>query len=126
MKYLNRRIFSELMTFSLDTAFITYLKTLNPSGIDFEIRSMSLDSELTLLNYYLEAMEYQLKTRRDFELVQAWLSAFLNVHGDIIVANPGSITDRLQHILQSHQQEFTRLSEQIHYGLCLIDFLRKA
>ncbi|KAG2180209.1 hypothetical protein INT43_003998 [Umbelopsis isabellina] len=108
------------------TAFISYLKTLNPSGIDFEIRSMSLDSELTLLNYYLEAMEYQLKTRRDFELVQAWLSAFLNVHGDIIVANPGSITDRLQHILQSHQQEFTRLSEQIHYGLCLIDFLRKA
>lgn len=106
--------------------FIAYMKTLNPSGIDFEIRSMTLDSELTLLNYFLEAMEYQLRTRRDFELVQAWISAFLSVHGDIIVANPGSIKDRLQNILQSHQKEFTRLSEQIHYGLCLIDFIRKA
>ncbi|CAO3658833.1 unnamed protein product [Umbelopsis ramanniana] len=106
--------------------FIDHMKSLNPSGIDFEIRSMTLDSELTLLNYFLEAMEYQLRTRRDFELVQAWISAFLNVHGDIIVANPGSIQDRLQNILQSHQKEFTRLSEQIHYGLCLIDFIRKA
>jgi U3 small nucleolar RNA-associated protein 21 len=102
------------------------MKTLNPSGIDFEIRSMTLDSELSLLNHFLEAMEYQLRTRRDFELVQAWISAFLNVHGDIIVANSGSIQDRLQNILQSHQKEFTRLSEQIHYGLCLIDFIRKA
>ncbi|RUS31073.1 Utp21 specific WD40 associated putative domain-containing protein [Jimgerdemannia flammicorona] len=106
------------------TAFFNYLESLNPSAIDFEIRSMSLEDDLSELQYFLEALESQLKTRRKFELVQAYLNVFLNVHGDLIVANPGSLQPRLEAILQTHRHEFERLSEQIHYGLCLIGFAR--
>jgi U3 small nucleolar RNA-associated protein 21 len=110
----------------IDNAFVEYAKALSPSAIDLEIRSFTIDGELTLLNYYLEAILYMLKTRKNFELAQAWLSVFLNIHGDLIVANPtNAIHDKLKDILAIQGSEFGRLSEQIHYSLCLIDFTRR-
>ncbi|KAI7894563.1 Utp21 specific WD40 associated putative domain-containing protein [Mucor mucedo] len=107
-------------------AFVEYAKSLSPSAIDLEIRSFTIDGELTLLNYYLDAILYMLKTRKNFELAQAWLSVFLNIHGDLIVANPTNpIHEKLQDILAVQGKEFGRLSQQIHYSLCLIDFTRR-
>ncbi|KAL7320299.1 rRNA-processing protein utp21, variant 2 [Mucor circinelloides] len=107
-------------------AFVEYAKSLSPSAIDVEIRSFSIDGELLLLNYYLEAILYMLTTRKNFELAQAWLSVFLNIHGDLIVANPTNpIHEKLESILNIQSSEFGRLSEQIHYSLCLIDFTRR-
>ncbi|KAI8379183.1 Utp21 specific WD40 associated putative domain-containing protein [Radiomyces spectabilis] len=107
--------------------FITYVKTLNPSAIDLEMRTMPIDGDLTQLNYFMEAIAYMLRTRKNFELAQAWLNVFLMIHGDLIVANPSNpIHDKLNDILQVQKEEFGRLSEHIHYGLCLIDFARKA
>ncbi|RCH80855.1 hypothetical protein CU098_004593 [Rhizopus stolonifer] len=107
-------------------AFVTLAKSLSPSAVDLEIRSFSMDEELSLLNYYLEAILYMLNTRKNFELAQAWLSVFLTIHGDLIVSHPlNPIHDKLQHILDIQGNEFGRLSEQIHYSLCLIDFARR-
>ncbi|CEP16590.1 hypothetical protein [Parasitella parasitica] len=107
-------------------SFVEYAKSLSPSAIDVEIRSFTIDGELVLLNYYLEAILYMLTTRKNFELAQAWLSVFLNIHGDLIVSNPSNpIHGKLESILQLQGNEFGRLSEQIHYSLCLIDFTRR-
>jgi U3 small nucleolar RNA-associated protein 21 len=70
------------------SAFFDHLKTLNPSAVDFELRSMSLDNDLAEPRYFLEAIEYLLRIRRDFELAEAYLNLFLKIHGDILVANP--------------------------------------
>lgn len=103
-----------------------FAKSLSPSAIDLEIRSFTIDGELTLLNYFLDAILYMLNTRKNFELAQAWLSVFLNIHGDLIVANPTNpIHEKLQDILAVQDKEFGRLSQQIHYSLCLIDFTRR-
>ena len=110
----------------IDTAFITYAKTLSPSSMDVEIRTMPADSELSCMNYFVQAISQMLQSRKNFEMAQAWLSAFLTIHGDIIVANPDNgIHDNLQGILKMQSDEFGRLSSQIHYGLCLIDFARR-
>lgn len=107
-------------------SFVEYAKSLSPSAIDVEIRSFSIDGELLVLDYYLEAILYMLATRKNFELAQAWLSVFLNIHGDLIVANPTNpIHEKLESILNIQSSEFGRLSEQIHYSLCLIDFARR-
>ncbi|KAI7864698.1 Utp21 specific WD40 associated putative domain-containing protein [Spinellus fusiger] len=109
------------------TAFVTYCKSLGPSAVDLELRSMTIDGELTVLNQFLEAIAFMLSTRRNFELAQAWLSVFCVIHGDLIVANPENpIHSKLEIILSQQQTEYSRLSEKIHYGLCLIDFVRKA
>ncbi|KAF9316671.1 hypothetical protein BG003_001695 [Podila horticola] len=68
--------------------FFDHLKGLNPSAVDFELRSMTLDNDLAEPRYFLEAIECLLKQRRDFELAEAYLNLFLRIHGDILVANP--------------------------------------
>ncbi|KAI7904599.1 Utp21 specific WD40 associated putative domain-containing protein [Cokeromyces recurvatus] len=106
--------------------FVDYAKSLSPSAIDLELRSFTIDTELSLLNYFVEAILYMLNTRKNFELAQAWLSVFLNIHGDLIVSNPtNSIHEKLKLVLDIQESEFGRLSEQIHYSLCLIDFARR-
>ncbi|KAF9392883.1 hypothetical protein CPB97_007409 [Podila verticillata] len=68
--------------------FFDHLKGLNPSAVDFELRSMTLDNDLAEPRYFLEAIECLLKQKRDFELAEAYLNLFLKIHGDILVANP--------------------------------------
>jgi U3 small nucleolar RNA-associated protein 21 len=90
------------------------------------LRSFTIDPELTLLNYFLEAIVYMLKSRKNFELAQAWLSVFLNIHGDLIISNTSQpIHDNIKAILDIQSTEFGRLSQHIHYSLCLIDFARR-
>jgi U3 small nucleolar RNA-associated protein 21 len=93
-----------------------------------ELRSMPVDGELTSMTFLLEAILFMLTTRKNFELAQTWLNAFLAIHGDLIIGNPDNDTIHtlLQHILSIQQEEFGRLSEKIHYGLCVIDFARKS
>ena len=68
--------------------FFDHLKTLNPSAVDFELRSMSLDNDLAEPRYFLGAIECLLRQKRDFELAEAYLNLFLRIHGDLLVANP--------------------------------------
>ncbi|CAO3687020.1 unnamed protein product [Rhizopus stolonifer] len=106
--------------------FVEYAKSLSPSAIDVELRSFTVDAELTLLNYFLEAVVYMLNSRKNFELAQAWLSVFLNIHGDLIISNTSQpIHENITKILSIQSTEFGRLSQHIHYSLCLIDFARR-
>lgn len=99
---------------------------MGPSSIDVEVRTLPLDGDLTVHNYFVEAILFILRSRKNFELAQTWLTVFLNIHGDVIISNPeNDIHDKLQETLVLQKEEFGRLSEQIHYGLCLIDFARK-
>ncbi|ORY08146.1 Utp21-domain-containing protein [Basidiobolus meristosporus CBS 931.73] len=104
--------------------FFGYIKTLNPSGIDFELRSLSLENNFAEMLNFLEAMENRLKSRKDFELVQAYLNVFMKIHGDIIVNNPTEFIPVLQRLLGEHRQEWERVEGLLHYSLCLIDFIR--
>ncbi|KAF9189420.1 hypothetical protein BGZ51_009596 [Haplosporangium sp. Z 767] len=70
------------------TDFFDHLKTLNPSAVDFELRSMSLDNDLAEPRYFLEAIECLLRQRKDFELAETYLNLFMRIHGDILVSNP--------------------------------------
>ncbi|CAG8455276.1 13892_t:CDS:10 [Ambispora leptoticha] len=105
--------------------FFNYLKTLNPSGIDFELRSMNLDNNFQDLQLFLDAIESRLKSKKDFELCQAYLNHFLRIYGDIIIANPEPLGIRLQSILEEHQKEWSRIEELLQYNLCMLDFLRR-
>ncbi|ORX58325.1 WD40 repeat-like protein [Hesseltinella vesiculosa] len=124
--------FNELVTeteFSrlLLSEFVDYAKTLHPANLDLELRTLTIDPELTTINLFLEALLFMLQTRKNFELVQAWCHAFLAIHGDLMVANHDNpLHTKLQDILKLQENEFGRLSEQIHYGLCVIDFARKS
>ncbi|CAG8563436.1 14007_t:CDS:10 [Funneliformis caledonium] len=109
------------------TEFFNFVKTLNPSAIDFELRSLSLENNLIELNYFLEAIEFKLKTKKDFELAQAYLNHFLKIYGDIILSNNHNeqLSNHLITILNEHKKEWNRIEELLHYNLCVLGFFRK-
>lgn len=112
---------------SIDIEFFNFTKTLNPSAIDFELRSLSLENNLSDLKYFLEAIEFKLKTKKDFELVQAYLNHFLKIYGDIIMSNRDDeqLYNHLISILNEHKKEWKRIEELSHYNLCVLGFFRK-
>lgn len=76
---------------------LAHLKSLNPAAADIEIRSLKPPSvsvsvegeEESELHTFIHALTHQLRQRRDFELVQAWMSVFLRLHGDVVVRDEG-------------------------------------
>lgn len=103
-----------------DAAFFEYIKALSPSAVDLEIRSLvSLDH----LSAFMSALLGRLRSHRDFEAVQAFLTVFLQVHGDVLIANP-ELRGQLERLEDEQKKESKRLLELISYSLGTLSFLR--
>jgi U3 small nucleolar RNA-associated protein 21 len=103
-----------------DNAFFEYMKALSPSSVDLEIRSLiSLDH----LALFLHALTRRLASHRDFEAVQAYMAVFLNVHGDVLIAN-SELRDRVETLRETQRKESKRLLELVGYSLGTLNFLR--
>ncbi|KAJ3093064.1 hypothetical protein HK102_010969 [Quaeritorhiza haematococci] len=62
------------------TEFWKYVRTLSPSALDFEIRSMDVETgDISDVSFFIEALKFQLRTKKDFELVEAYLAVLLKV-----------------------------------------------
>ncbi|CAG2174545.1 unnamed protein product, partial [Oppiella nova] len=103
------------------------LKTMGPSAIDAEIRSLStqLNGSPNLLIYFLDAMEATLKTNKDFELIQSYLGLFLKIHTEDIVTNE-ALKTRCEQLSQMTDELWDRLSKEFNKSLCLTNYLRSA
>ncbi|KAM3421008.1 hypothetical protein BST61_g1433 [Cercospora zeina] len=67
--------------------FLSHLSSLPPATADIEIRSLShTDNEHVA---FVQALTWKLRSKRDFELVQAWMTVWLRVHGDLVVQDEG-------------------------------------
>lgn len=60
---------------------MSLLRTMSPAAIDAEIRGLSPDNggSLEWLQHFLQFLLSQLKTNKDFELVESYLGLFLKV-----------------------------------------------
>lgn len=116
---------------------IDYLKSSSPSRVDLDIRSL----DMRYIEGFCEIVEFVavltniLKSRRDFELVNTWMAAFLRVHGDSVreagvSESSGPPISALKKILgkwkTEQQREAERLSRLISYCRGVMTFLRSA
>jgi U3 small nucleolar RNA-associated protein 21 len=104
----------------LDNAFFEYTKALSPSALDLEIRSLS---SLDHLSVFIHALTSRLRSKRDFEAVQALLSVFLTVHADVLIANI-ELRDSLVTLREEQKKEGKRLAELVGFALGTLGFLR--
>ncbi|KAI5310753.1 hypothetical protein KEM55_002591 [Ascosphaera atra] len=118
-------------------SFIEYLKSLSPAKADLEIRSLDpiMRRDHNEMADFVAALTERLRTRRDFELVNAWMAVFLRVHSDTV----GSVTadveqvpggkllvKRLDEWKSEQQRESKRLSEMVGYCRGIVGFLRSS
>ena len=102
------------------TEFFEYLKSLSPSALDLEIRSLI---SLEHLESFLAALIGRLRSHRDFEAVQAVMSVFLTVHGDVLISNT-ELTSKMEELREAQRKEAGRLSELVGYAMGTLGFLR--
>ncbi|KIH88895.1 U3 small nucleolar RNA-associated protein 21 [Sporothrix brasiliensis 5110] len=115
--------------------FVDHLKSLPPAQADLELRSLAADEgELAL---FVRAMTSRLRARRDYELVQAWMTVFLRLHGSTAVeaAVGGGDEDGSESNLDDfaaalaewrvvQEQERSRLDALVGYCGGVVGFLR--
>lgn len=121
--------------------FIAYLSSLPPVAADVEIRSLSpiLDpdepsfnnaainqnqSELTL---FVRALTARLRQKHDYELVNAWMTVFLRVHGESVVEDPGlsgGLRESLAEWRTVQQEEARRLGDMLGFCKGVVGWLR--
>ncbi|KAL4246072.1 Utp21-domain-containing protein [Abortiporus biennis] len=100
--------------------FYTYVKSLSPAAIDLEIRSLvSLDA----LRLFLTALIQRLRSHRDFEAVQTFQNVFLNIHGDVLMAN-SELRKDLEALQQVQKSESERVLELLASSLGTLGFVR--
>ncbi|KAI7834490.1 Utp21 specific WD40 associated putative domain-containing protein [Kickxella alabastrina] len=111
----------ETMAFN---AVFEYLKKLNPSAIDLEIRTLPLNDNLKAVKAFIRASTAQLQSKRDFELVQAYLQVFLSVFADIIKENSAEIEPLLKTLRKECKSQWNTVDGLIRYSACMVEFMR--
>lgn len=109
---------------------LTHLSTLGPSAADAEIRSLANLDEMIA---FIKALTARLRQKRDFELVQTWMSVFLKCHGGEIVGegNVGGegraeLGEALKAWREESGREGKRLGELVGYCSGVLGWLRSA
>ncbi|CAH1373221.1 unnamed protein product [Tenebrio molitor] len=104
---------------------IEKLKSFSPSVIDFEIKSLAPEGggSAQVMLQFLKVVEFMLKSNKDFELAEAYLSVFLKSHGTV-VATEESLRNYLTNIQSCHNVVWHRLQEQLLYNMCVVQNLK--
>ena len=63
----------------LDDSLLTYMKSLGPSAVDFELSTLRHDPGFPELVAFLDAVAFWMKAKKEIELVEAYLNVFLKV-----------------------------------------------
>ncbi|KAK4189303.1 Utp21 specific WD40 associated putative domain-containing protein [Podospora australis] len=110
------------------TEFIEHMKSLPPSAADLELRSLSIgdldgSEETNELLHFIKALTSRLVARRDYELTQAWMTVFLRLHFDLVMANE-SLLKALEEWKGYQARERDRLDDLVGYCSGVVGFLR--
>lgn len=104
---------------------IEKLKTLSPSSIEVEVTSMALDAggSMHVMKQFLTMIGVMLKTNKDFELAQSYLSLFLKTHTKAIAQNE-DLRNILDSVEETATQAWTKLQNHLLYNICVVKSLK--
>ncbi|KAF7281628.1 hypothetical protein GWI33_004488 [Rhynchophorus ferrugineus] len=121
--------FGKLLNSSIESGDLTEamdkLKSFGPSMVDFEIKSLAPEGggSLTIMLQFLKLVEFVLKSSKDFELAEAYLSVFLKTHGTF-VAESSILRNFLPNLTSCHSVIWNRLQEELMYCTCIVQNLK--
>jgi len=103
-------------------ACVEELAGMSVSAVDLEIRSLSVDNQGEELGLFIDMFASQLPTGRNFELLQAYLAAFLRIHEDAAMAYPG-VAERLALLSKAQRAASLAFKAKCQEVLCLVGAL---
>ncbi|CAN6625134.1 U3 small nucleolar RNA-associated protein 21 [Trichomonascus vanleenenianus] len=116
--------FTQLLRAKDLVGVIDHLKTLSPAATDVEIRSLKTLPPLEEFVTLIDGFTKRLQMRKDYELVQAWMSMLLRAHGDVILEHGGLLESSLKAWESEQQKEAERLDTLVKYCGGVLNYLR--
>jgi U3 small nucleolar RNA-associated protein 21 len=121
--------FTKLLALAADTSehtpLLAYLSSLPPSAADIAIRTLDTTEPYTELRTFIQSLTARLKERRDYELIQAWMSVFLRLHGDVVVKE-ASLIGELKKWQEEAKRERERVGGLVGYSVGVVGWVRSA
>ncbi|CCF56015.1 hypothetical protein KAFR_0A05800 [Kazachstania africana CBS 2517] len=107
--------------------FLQNLVELTPGSIDLEVRSLNTMEPFEEIASFIEALTYGLKTNKNFELYETFMTLLFRVHGDIINSNnqDEKIKETL-HNWEDQRKEFDRLDDLVKFCSSVTNFVSSA
>lgn len=106
------------------TEFLSNLIGLPPNSVDLEIRSLNSFEPYDEIVWFIESITQGLKSNKNFELYEAFMSLLLKAHGDVIHMNNKNkdISQALREWDQYHKNN-DRLDDLVKYCSAVINFV---
>lgn len=104
---------------------ISHITNLNPSMIDYEIRSLAPLSggSVSLMINFFEMVIQMFNSNLFFELAQSYLALFLKVHEEVI-SESREFVDQLEKVEKAQIQSWERIERKLLYGIGVVSNLR--
>ncbi|KAF1932964.1 Utp21-domain-containing protein [Didymella exigua CBS 183.55] len=107
------------------TKLLAFLSSLPPSAADIAIRTLDTREPHAELRTLINALTRRLQERRDYELVQAWMSVFLRLHGDVVVKSE-ALVGLLRKWQHESKRERERVGGLVGYSVGVVGWVRSA
>ncbi|KAF1959591.1 Utp21-domain-containing protein [Byssothecium circinans] len=117
------RHLAEAASSSSYTPLLSYLSSLPPSAADIAIRTLDTTSPYTELHTFIQALTSRLKERKDYELVQAWMSVFLRLHGGVVSGDEG-LRGALREWMEEGKKERERVGGLVGFCSGVVGWVR--
>lgn len=107
------------------TNAISHIVNLNPSMLDYEIRSLSplAGGSIQLMVKFLEMITEMFNSNNFFELAQSYLALSLKVHEEIISGSKDLI-DALELVETAQNQSWDKIEQKLFYGIGVVSNLK--
>ncbi|KAM9966056.1 hypothetical protein ACTFIR_006244 [Dictyostelium discoideum] len=113
---------------SLENGYITQnyseslriLKSLTPSGIDFEIRTLTTADDYADIHYMFDFLVYQLLKNGDYDFIQSILSVTLKVHGYLLYDT--TFKRDLRQLLLVFNEPWFKMQKLFHSNICMLRY----
>ncbi|XP_022111358.1 WD repeat-containing protein 36-like [Acanthaster planci] len=104
---------------------LNLLKSMSPSEIDMELRSLAPlgGGSIEALKQFLHFLIKGLQDNVDFELLQAYTTLFLKLHGSEI-ADDADLAEEVRQLAVVQQSSWQRIQAQFNKCLCLITYMK--
>lgn len=94
---------------------MSQLSSLPPSSADLAIRTLDPSPPYKELVTFLDALTARLKQKRDYELIETWITVFLRCHGDVLMES-AEVREALERWREESNMAGKRVDDMV--GMC--------
>lgn len=106
---------------------VKLLRELGPSAIETELRALSPDmgGDVGTMKSFLKMISCILKSKRDFDLAQAYLALFLKLHLRLISDEP-ELMEEAERVSAQLEETWMCIQTLLNQSICLLSYIKSA